>query len=120
MVAMALRAPHLPSPLSHFEKAVARVVKAIPRGRTRSYAQVALLAGMPGGARAAARALRRLTDVPWWRVIRADGTIAPPMMPEQAERLSKEGALVEGRRVVDTRDPLVRRQAARKGPGRER
>jgi methylated-DNA-protein-cysteine methyltransferase-like protein len=97
---------------------VARVVKAIPEGRTRSYAQVALLAGMPGRARAAARALQRLTDVPWWRVIRADGTIAPPMMPEQAHLLLKEGVQVKGRRVVDTRDPMARRQAAARGRGR--
>jgi methylated-DNA-protein-cysteine methyltransferase-like protein len=109
---MALRKAHLPSPLSLFEQRVARVVKAIPPGRTRSYAQVALLAGAPGAPRAVVRALKRLPGVPWWRVIRADGTIAPPMLPEQAAELRAEGAEVVGRRVVDTRDPLVRLEKA--------
>ncbi len=79
---------------------MARVVKRIPPGRTRSYGQVALYAGAPGGARAVVRALNHLTDVPWWRVVRADGTIAPQMMPRQAELLQAEGARVRGRRVL--------------------
>ena len=73
----------------------------IPAGRTRAYGEVALLAGAPGGARAVVQALGRLRDLPWWRVIRSDGTIAPQMMPEQAERLTAEGvAGWTGRRVV--------------------
>lgn len=88
------------SPRDAFDAAVREVVKRISPGRTRSYAQVALYAGRAGAARQVAKALRRLADVPWWRVIRADGTIAPQMMPEQAERLLTEGAEVRGRRVI--------------------
>jgi methylated-DNA-protein-cysteine methyltransferase-like protein len=80
--------------------AVRRAVRAIPRGDTASYARVALLAGKPGAARAVVRALHALDDVPWWRVIRSDGTLAPQIAARQAERLRAEGVRVEGRRVV--------------------
>jgi methylated-DNA-protein-cysteine methyltransferase-like protein len=74
-----------------FVRAVRRVVRAIPRGRTLSYGEVALRAGKPRGARAVVRALRHLDDVPWWRVIRSDGTLAPQVANEQAQLLAQEG-----------------------------
>ena len=86
-----------PSP---FELSVERAVKAIPRGQTLSYAGVALRANKPGAARAAARALHFLAGLPWWRVIRSDGTLATPVAVEQARRLRDEGVSVRGRRVV--------------------
>jgi methylated-DNA-protein-cysteine methyltransferase-like protein len=79
--------------------AVSRVVKAIPRGRTASYGQVATFAGRPGGARAVVRALHALHDVPWWRVVRSDGTVAEAVRVEQARRLKREGVVLEGARV---------------------
>jgi methylated-DNA-protein-cysteine methyltransferase-like protein len=85
--------------LSAFEAAVARVVEAIPAGATLSYGGVALRAGKPRGARAVVRALRRLGEVPWWRVIRGDGTLAIEVAAEQGRRLRAEGVRVEGRRV---------------------
>lgn len=81
-------------------EAVARAVKAIPRGSTASYAQVALFAGRPGGARGVARALQAASGIPWWRVIRSDGTLAAPVRVEQARRLAREGVRVEGGRVA--------------------
>jgi methylated-DNA-protein-cysteine methyltransferase related protein len=74
-----------------FARAVRRVVRAIPRGRTLSYGEVALRAGKPRGARAVVRALNQLDDVPWWRVIRSDGTLAPAVAREQAQLLAAEG-----------------------------
>ena len=44
--------------MTEFETKVAKVVKAIPRGQTFSYARVALFANKPGAARAVVRALR--------------------------------------------------------------
>ena len=79
--------------------AVSRVVKGIPRGATASYGQVAMLAGRPGGARAVVRALNALSDVPWWRVIRSDGSLAELVRAEQSRRLAREGVRVEGGRV---------------------
>ena len=51
----------LPSPavtLDEMARAVAKVVKAIPRGQVLSYSQVALRAGMPGNPRGVVRALK--------------------------------------------------------------
>ncbi len=79
-----------------FPEAVRRAVRAIPRGEVRSYAQVALYAGRPGAARGVGRELKTLENVPWWRVIRADGTLAPAVAVEQARRLKAEGVDLQG------------------------
>lgn len=76
---------------SPFLRAVRRVVRAIPRGHTLSYGEVALRAGRPQGARAVVRALHALDDVPWWRVRRAGGGFAPQVAAEQESLLRQEG-----------------------------
>jgi methylated-DNA-protein-cysteine methyltransferase related protein len=76
---------------SAFAKKVARIIKKIPRGTTMSYGEVALRAGKPRGARAVVAALRSIEDVPWWRVARADGTLAPQVASVQAQLLRQEG-----------------------------
>ena len=86
--------------LSAFDLAVKRVVEAIPRGSVLAYGEVALLAGRPGGARAVVRALYRVKDVPWWRVVRANRTLAPEIAARQARRLRAEGVRIDGRRIV--------------------
>jgi methylated-DNA-protein-cysteine methyltransferase-like protein len=56
-------------------------VRDIPRGSVASYGQVAELAGIPRGARQVGWALRQLPrgdDLPWHRVITAQGRIAFP------------------------------------------
>lgn len=82
---------------SSFNDAVMRAVRAIPRGEVRSYSQVALYAGRPGAARGVGQELKDLPhpkSVPWWRVIRSDGTLASPVAHEQARRLRAEGVEV--------------------------
>lgn len=79
--------------------AVGRVVRAIPHGEVLSYSQVALRAGMPGNPRGVVKALKSLENAPWWRVIRADGTVAPEMAFKQLARLRQEGHVLRGRRV---------------------
>jgi methylated-DNA-protein-cysteine methyltransferase related protein len=86
--------------LSPFEQQVEAVIHAIPAGSVLSYGQVAIRAGRPQGARAVARALRKIRGVPWWRVVRADRTLAPVVAEEQARLLTEEGVVVEGRRIV--------------------
>ena len=49
--------------MTEFAEAVARVVRAIPKGKTLGYAQVALLAGKPGRARAVAKLMS--ASIPW-------------------------------------------------------
>jgi methylated-DNA-protein-cysteine methyltransferase-like protein len=61
--------------------AIYNVVREIPRGRVATYGQVALLAGLPGHARLAGYALYNLPEeladeVPWQRVINAQGRIS--------------------------------------------
>ncbi len=77
--------------MSAFLQKVRRVVRAIPRGTTLSYGEVALRAGKPRAPRAVVAALHRLTDVPWWRVARHDGTLAPQVAHQQAILLKQEG-----------------------------
>lgn len=84
---------------SSFLELVASVVRAIPRGSTLSYAGVALRANKPGGARQVVRALSELKGIPWWRVIKSDGTVAREMVAKQAPRLRREGVEIVGRRV---------------------
>jgi methylated-DNA-protein-cysteine methyltransferase-like protein len=78
-----------------FQKRVAAVVRAIPKGRVLGYAQVALRAGRPGAARGVVRALndahKEGLRLPWWRVVRSDRTLAPLVAAEQSRRLKREG-----------------------------
>ena len=79
-----------------FAEQIAKAVRAIPRGEVRSYSQVALYAGRPGAARGVGRELKTLTNIPWWRVLRADGSLAPAVAREQRRRLEAEGVRFRG------------------------
>ena len=60
-----------------FFPAVYEVVRQIPRGRVMSYGQIARLLGFPRAARQVGWAMRKCPDeLPWQRVIKADGAIA--------------------------------------------
>jgi methylated-DNA-protein-cysteine methyltransferase related protein len=103
-----------------FEVKVANVVRHIPRGRTLGYGQVALLAGAPGGARAVVRALNSLKGIPWWRVVRSDGTVAEAMMGKQAPKLRAEGVRLIGAHVDPERHGLGEKSGSQsKRPGRK-
>jgi methylated-DNA-protein-cysteine methyltransferase related protein len=89
---------------------VREVVRAIPPGSTASYGEVAARAGLPGRARLVGRILAEDGhDLPWHRVLRADGSCAPHVAREQSARLRAEGVL-----LVDGR--LPRGRAARDTP----
>jgi methylated-DNA-protein-cysteine methyltransferase-like protein len=81
-------------------------VAAIPPGRVASYGEIAARAGLPRRARLVGRALAetpRGLDLPWHRVLRADGRIALPVggrgHREQCRRLRAEGVAVKDGRV---------------------
>lgn len=99
--------------LSEFERAVKRVVAKIPKGTVLAYGEVALLAEKPGAARAVVKALHRLSGIPWWRVVRADRTIAREIAARQAPKLRAEGVEVVGRRI---RTATQREHAPKKSP----
>jgi methylated-DNA-protein-cysteine methyltransferase-like protein len=74
-------------------------VRSIPEGFVRTYGDLS-----PGAPRFTGTVLRGVGDeVPWWRVVHADGTLA--VGEEQRRRLAAEGAPFRaGRRVrVDLR-----------------
>lgn len=82
------------------------VISNIPSGKVSSYGDVAMLAGLPRGARRVARTLSQLpsdSKLPWHRVIRGDGKIAFPPESEgfkrQAERLREEHVVIETGRI---------------------
>jgi methylated-DNA-protein-cysteine methyltransferase-like protein len=82
---------------------VREVVASIPAGTVLSYGDVAALAGARS-----ARLVGRImaidsADLPWYRVLRADGTVAPHLAREQLARLRAEGVL-----AVDGRVPMSR------------
>ena len=58
---------------------IIKAIKAIPPGRVSSYGNIALVAGLPNGARQTVRVLHSLSekfDLPWYRVLRSNGSIA--------------------------------------------
>ncbi len=80
-----------------FEKVYA-VVQEVPAGRVTTYGDIAEALGMRSIARKVGHALAGLShdrDVPWFRVVNAQGAISRPLDSghgrEQAERLRAEG-----------------------------
>jgi alkylated DNA nucleotide flippase Atl1 len=79
---------------------VRAVVADIPAGCVLAYGDVAAQAGLPGRARLVGRILAEDGhDLPWHRVLRADGTPAPHLAAEQLSRLRAEGVLADNGRV---------------------
>lgn len=70
----------------------------IPSGRVTSYGRLARLAEVatPRVVGFALAALPEGTPIPWHRVIKADGTMAPrPGVAEQRQRLAAEGVIAD-------------------------
>ncbi len=93
------------------EARILAAIHAIPRGSIASYGEIARRAGLPRRARLVARLLSQNTDpdLPWHRVLRADGRIAfipgSKAFREQSTRLKREGVKVEKGRVRVRVDP---------------
>ena len=70
-----------------------------------TYGEVAADAGSPGAARAVGHLLAtRPADLPWWRVVAANGRLVPGHEAEHARRLEAEGVrLRDGRAVLGRR-----------------
>jgi alkylated DNA nucleotide flippase Atl1 len=76
------------------EERVLERIRAIPEGFVRSYGDVS-----PGAPRFAGTVLSKVHDdsLPWWRVVRADGSLAKGA--RQRVRLEEEGIPFVGERV---------------------
>jgi methylated-DNA-protein-cysteine methyltransferase related protein len=89
------------------EQTVERVraaVRAIPAGETASYGEIAERAGLRSPRLVGRILAEDGHDLPWHRVLRADGSCAPHIAQEQSARLRAEGVL-----LVDGRLPRQRR-----------
>jgi alkylated DNA nucleotide flippase Atl1 len=80
-------------------------LKRIPRGETRSFLEIAALAGRPGAARAAGRAVALCpidSPYPWHRVVSANGKPKADPGRERLQwlRLRREGARPRGKESV--------------------
>jgi alkylated DNA nucleotide flippase Atl1 len=76
-------------------QAIIDAIRAIPEGFVRTYGDIS-----PGAPRLSARLLsthQLPDDLPWWRVVRADGSLA--VGEEQRQRLWAEGVPFKGNRV---------------------
>jgi methylated-DNA-protein-cysteine methyltransferase-like protein len=94
------------SPEHSFYRAVWSVVAEIPQGHVLTYGDVARLAGKRGAARRVSQALRRAPrsmNLPWHRVINAQGRISFPVdssgWKRQKELLEAEGVVFLNGRV---------------------
>jgi methylated-DNA-protein-cysteine methyltransferase-like protein len=101
-----------------------RVVRRIPRGRVASYGVVARLAGLAGHARQVGYALHRLpaeSDVPWHRVINAQGRISlRPTAGDGAGRYQRLLLETEGVRFDAAGRVNLARHAWPQRPGKDR
>jgi len=79
---------------------VLRIIASIPRGTVLSYGEVADRAGLRS-ARLVGRILAETDDdIPWHRVLRADGSPTPHLAAKQTALLRAEGILFRNGRVV--------------------
>lgn len=81
-----------------FADRVRNIVRAIPKGETRTYGEVAAAAGSPGAARAVGTIMANnyLPDVPCHRVVKADGSLGGYNrggVQQKKTLLQQEGAL---------------------------
>jgi methylated-DNA-protein-cysteine methyltransferase-like protein len=68
-----------PSSISDTTRRIMEQILAIPKGKVSCYRDIALRAGIPNGARQTVRVLHSLSEkynLPWHRIIRANGSIA--------------------------------------------
>ena len=80
------------------DEAVFDAVERIPPGRVSTYGAIGRLIGI--GPRRVARALSSGGGaVPWYRVVRADGSAAEPVRVQQLELLAAEGVPMRNGRV---------------------
>jgi alkylated DNA nucleotide flippase Atl1 len=97
---------------TEFAERVLDVVESIPPGRVMAYGDIAEYLG-EGGPRQVGRVMALWGGgVPWWRVIRADGSPPEDLERRAMEHYRTEGTPLRGRRV-DMR--LARWDGARAG-----
>jgi methylated-DNA-protein-cysteine methyltransferase-like protein len=88
---------------------VYNLAKTIPRGQAATYGQIAKTLKLPGGARAAGRAMAACPagqGIPWHRVVGAGGRLLlrEPNASLQRKLLESEGLRLAGKHILDFSD----------------
>ena len=84
------------------ERRIIDVLMSLGEGEVTTYGDVADMAGYPKQSRLVGRILATTSfEVPWWRVVDAQGRIRVGNPAMQAELLAEEDVLVAGGRVLD-------------------
>ncbi len=83
-----------------FTEAVLETVERVPAGHVVTYGLIAERLGR-GGARQVGRVMAlEGAAVPWWRVVRADGSLPPHLMVDAQRHWRDEGTPVRRGRVI--------------------
>ena len=82
-----------------FGEAVLRIVEQIPSGRVMTYGLIAEVVGRGGPRQVGGVMARDGHGVPWWRVVRADGSLPPHLMLEAQREWKREGTPVRRGRI---------------------
>lgn len=83
-----------------FQRDVIRAVAALRPGELVTFGELAIEVGRPGGGQAVANVLRGVPDLPWWRVVPAEGRLYRDLAAVQAPLLEAEGHVVDEHRRV--------------------
>lgn len=90
--------------MNPFTEKVIEHIKAVPYGRVATYGQIAKLAGNPRSARQVSRILHTMSkkhNLPWHRIINAQGKIVIADPTRQVDLLLEEGVEVTDGNKVD-------------------
>jgi methylated-DNA-protein-cysteine methyltransferase related protein len=86
---------------ARFTDRAEEIIRALRPGEVVTYGEVAADAGRPGAARAVGHLLATCpADLPWWRVVAANGRLVPGHEAEHARRLTAEGVELRAGRAV--------------------
>jgi methylated-DNA-protein-cysteine methyltransferase-like protein len=92
-----------------FQIAVIEAVRDLARGEIATYGEIAEEVGRAGAGQAVANVLRGVSDLPWWRVVPAEGRLYLSHAPTQAPLLEAEGHRIdEDRRIRSARSVSAR------------
>jgi len=92
---------------------ILQVVALIPYGKVASYGQIAKLAGLPKHARLVGYVLKHLdalTEIPWHRVINAQGKMSRSQVDEAGDNSQRLKLMAEGVQINADRVNLKRYQ----------
>lgn len=86
--------------LTDFQRKVVDTIAALAPGDLATYGEIAEEAGFPGSAQAVGNVVRAAPDLPWWRIVPADGRLYCSHLRTQQPLLEAEGHRVDRNRRV--------------------